>query len=101
VEVIKPRYSEKEVAMAQPIFDKKDQLERIVKYLIPGEDLYAVFDCKGGGTGFVGITDRRVIFYDQGILFKKKNIVSIPYNQVIGVAFSWSVIYALWLITRI
>jgi len=50
VEVIKPRYSEKEVAMAQPIFDKKDQLERIVKYLIPGEDLYAVFDCKGGGT---------------------------------------------------
>lgn len=87
--------------MAQPIFDKKDQLERIVKYLIPGEDLYAVFDCKGGGTGFVGITDRRDIFYDQGILFKKKNMVSIPYNQVIGVAFFWSVIYALWLITGI
>ncbi len=59
--------------------------ERIKAYLIPGESLYAVFDCKGGGTGFVGITDRRVIFYDQGFLIKKKSMVSIPYNQVVGV----------------
>lgn len=72
--------------MVEPLFDKKDQLERIQKYLIPGEGLYAVFDCKGGGTGFVGITDQRIIFYDQGVLFKKKNMVSIPYNRVIGVA---------------
>jgi hypothetical protein len=72
--------------MAGPIFDNKGQLERIEKYLIPGESLYAVFDCKGGGTGFVGITDQRIIFYDQGVLFKKKNMVSIPYNRVIGVA---------------
>ncbi len=72
--------------MAEPLFDKKDQLERIQKYLIPGEGLYAVFDCKGGGTGFVGITDQRIIFYDQGVLFKKKNMVSIPYNRVIGIA---------------
>ena len=72
--------------MAEPIFDNKGQLERIKKYLIPGESLYAVFDCKGGGTGFVGITDQRIIFYDQGVLFKKKNMVSIPYNRVIGVA---------------
>jgi hypothetical protein len=69
-----------------PLFDKKDQLDRIVAYLIPTESLYAVFDCKGGGTGFVGITDRRIIFYDQGILLKKKSMVSIPYNQIIGVA---------------
>jgi len=34
----------------------------------------------------VGITDRRVIFYDQGILMKKKTMVSIPYHQVIAVA---------------
>jgi len=72
--------------MDQPIFDKKDQLERIKSYLIPGESLYAVFDCKGGGTGFVGVTDQRVIFYDQGLLLKKKSMVSIPYNQVIGIA---------------
>ncbi len=68
-----------------PIFDNKGQLERIKAYLIPGENLYAVFDCKGGGTGFVGITDQRVIFYDQGFLIKKKSMVSIPYNQVVGV----------------
>jgi len=70
----------------EPIFDNKSQLDRIKAYLIPGENLFAVFDCKGGGSGFVGITDRRVIFYDQGILFKKKSMVSIPYNQVVGVA---------------
>ena len=69
-----------------PIFDNKGQLDRIKAYLIPGEDLYAVFDCKGGGTGFVGITDRRIIFFDQGILLKKTSMVSIPYNQVVGVA---------------
>ena len=48
--------------------------------------LHAVYDCKGAGTGFVGITDRRVIFYDQGIVFKKKAMISIPYKQVIGVS---------------
>ncbi len=71
--------------MADVIYDNKGQFERIKAYLIPGEALGAVFDCKGGGTGFVGITDRRIIFYDQGILFKKKTMVSIPYNQIIGV----------------
>jgi hypothetical protein len=70
----------------EPIFDKKDQFERIKAYLIPGESIYAVFDCKGGGTGFAGITDRRIIFYDQGIFLKKKSMISIPYNQVIGIA---------------
>jgi hypothetical protein len=46
----------------------------------------AVYDCKGAGTGFVGITDQRLIFYDQGVLLKKKAMVSIPYNRVIGIA---------------
>lgn len=72
--------------MAEPLFDKKDQFDRIRAYLIPAEAIYAVFDCKGGGTGFVGITDRRVIFYDQGVFIKKKSMISIPYNQVIGIA---------------
>jgi hypothetical protein len=68
-----------------PYFDKKDQYDRIAAYLIQGEKLPAVFDCKGAGTGFVGITDRRIIFYDQGFVLKKKSMVSIPYNQIIGV----------------
>jgi len=67
-------------------FDKQDQLDRIKPYLLNGEGLFAVYDCKGAGTGFVGITDRRVIFYDQGIVFKKKAMISIPYKQVIGIS---------------
>jgi hypothetical protein len=58
--------------MSQPYFDNKGQLDRIAAYCIPGEAIYAVFDCKGKGTGFVGITDRRVIFYDQGVFSNKK-----------------------------
>ena len=72
--------------MAETYYDNKGQYDRIKAYLIPGEDLYAVFDCKGGGTGFAGITDRRVIFYDQGVFLKKKSMISIPYNQVVGIA---------------
>lgn len=69
-----------------PYYDNQKQYERIVAYLLEGENLFAVYDCKGAGTGFAGITDRRVIFYDQGIFIKKKCMISIPYNQVIGIA---------------
>lgn len=69
-----------------PYFDNQKQYDRIVGYMLKGENLFAVYDCKGSGTGFVGITDRRVIFYDQGVFAKKKTMISIPYNQVIGIA---------------
>ena len=69
-----------------PIFDNKNQLERIQAYLLDGENLFAVYDCKGSGTGFVGISDQRVIFYDQGVFVKHKTMISIPYNQIIGIA---------------
>jgi hypothetical protein len=67
-------------------YDNKGQYERVRAYLIDGETLSAVLDVKGGGTGFIGLSDRRLIFYDQGILLKKKSMVSIPYNQIIAVA---------------
>ena len=72
--------------MTQPKYDNEGQYKRIAAYILPRETLQAVFDCKGAGTGFVGITDQRLIFYDQGVLLKKKTMVSIPYHQVIGVA---------------
>jgi hypothetical protein len=72
--------------MAAPYYDNKGQYDRIAAYCIPGETIYAVFDCKGKGTGFVGITDRRVIFYDQGVFSSKKSMISIPFNQVIGIS---------------
>lgn len=75
-----------ETPQVQTYYDNKSQYERIKAYLIQGETLVAVLDCKGGGTGFVGLTDRRLIFYDQGVVLKKKAMVSIPYNQIVGVA---------------
>lgn len=74
------------MSVTKPVYDNEGQYKRIAAYAIPGETIFAVFDCKGSGTGFVGITDQRVIFYDQGVLLKRKSMVSIPYHQVIGVA---------------
>jgi hypothetical protein len=59
-----------------PVYDNETQYRQIVAYLLPGETLYAVYDCKGIGTGFVGITDRRLIFYDQGIIAKERMMLS-------------------------
>jgi Bacterial PH domain len=77
-----------ETTQSEPkiLFDRQDQLQRVQAYVIPGETLVAVFDCKGAGTGFVGFTDQRLIFYDQAFLTKKKSMVSIPYNNIVGVA---------------
>jgi len=74
--------------VADVIFDKEDQLKRIQQYIIPRETLVAVYDCKGAGSGFVGITDQRIIFYDQAFFRKKKSMISIPYNRVIGISSS-------------
>jgi len=72
--------------MADVEYDKKDQMQRIQAYVVPGEILYAVYDLRGAGTGFVGVTDKRVIFYDQAYLRKKKARVSVPYSHVTAVA---------------
>lgn len=74
------------IPLSQSIYDNKSQHERIVLYMLPGEILQAVYDCKGAGTSFVGLSDRRLIFYDQGMLIRKKTMVSIPYQRVIGIA---------------
>lgn len=71
---------------AQPIFDKKEQLEKIQAGLLPGEQIEAVLDMKGGGTGFLGITDRRLIVYDKAFMRKMKAMVSIPYSRVQTIA---------------
>jgi hypothetical protein len=66
--------------------DKKDQLEKIEGACLPDEIIRAVFDMKGAGTGFLGLTDKRLIFYDKAFLKKKKAIVSIPYSRIASVA---------------
>ncbi len=72
--------------MSQVLFDKPDQLQKIQSGLLPGETIDAVFDMKGGGTGFIGITSKRVIIYDKAFLRKMKAIVSIPYSRIYTVA---------------
>jgi hypothetical protein len=73
-------------APVEVIFDRQDQLEKIRAGLLPGEEIEAVLDVKGGGTGFVGITSKRVIFQDNAWVVKSMAIVSIPYSRIHTVA---------------
>jgi hypothetical protein len=68
------------------IVDKKDQLEKIEEYCLPQETIHAVFDLKGSSTGFIGITDKRLVYYDKEFLGKKRAIVSIPYSRIVSVS---------------
>lgn len=79
----------REITMSQQVqveYDNKGQMERIQSMVVPPEILYAVFDEKGRGTGFVGITDRRLIFMDQGTIRKNRLIVSLPFSKLTLVA---------------
>ena len=63
-------------------FDKQDQLAQIQGTLLPGETLYAVYDCTGAGTGFVAVTNFRVILQDKSFVGKMVAVTSVPYRQV-------------------
>ena len=68
------------------IYEKKEQFEKIWDWILESETLYVVYDCKGAGTGFVGVTDRRVIFYDKQFMRNRKAMVSVPYSQIAAVS---------------
>ncbi len=70
----------------ETVYDKKDQYEQILPWLIDGERLYAVFDCKGVGTGFIAVTDRRLMFYDKAFMRKRKALTSVPFSRVTSVS---------------
>jgi hypothetical protein len=70
----------------QPLFDRQDQLQMVGQYLLPNEVVEAVFDCHSTGTGFVGVTNRRVILLDPAYLNRGSAMVSIPYSKVSAVA---------------
>ncbi len=72
--------------MNEMYYDRKEQLQKIESGLLPGEVVEGVFDMKGGGTGFIGITNKRVIVYDKAFLRKMKAIVSIPYSRITSIA---------------
>ena len=72
--------------MAEPIFDKRDQLEQVEKGLLQGEDVLAVYDCTGTGTGFLGLTTHRIVFQDKSFVGKEAALTSVPYRQVRSVS---------------
>ncbi len=72
--------------MAEVVYDKREQLDKIQSALLPGEVVEGVFDMKGGGTGFLGVTNKRVIVYDKAFMRKMKAIVSIPYSRITSIA---------------
>jgi len=67
-------------------YDRRDQYQQIVSGLLPGEKVIAVYDATGVGTGFIGLTDRRVIIQDRSFVGKRVAITSIPYSKVTAVS---------------
>lgn len=70
----------------EPVYDEKDQLEQVQGGLLPGERLYAVYDAKGVGTGYIALTDKRVIIADKSFIGRAKALVSLPYSKISSVA---------------
>jgi hypothetical protein len=74
----------------QPAFDRDDQLKLIQTGLQEDEQLFAVYDEKGFGTGFVAVTDRRLIVQNPGFIHlgtgrKKVATISLPYSRIVEV----------------
>jgi hypothetical protein len=67
-------------------YDRREQYDQIVSGLLPGESVIAVYDAVGVGTGFVGLTDMRVILQDRSFAGKRVAITSIPYGRVSAVS---------------
>jgi hypothetical protein len=67
-------------------FDRQEQLQQIESGLLEGERVLAVYDAVGVGTGFIGLTDKRVILQDKSFVGKKLAITSIPYAKVSAVS---------------
>lgn len=73
--------------MITPTFDKQDQLDKVASGLLQGEQIIAVYDAIGAGTGFIGITNLRVILQDNSFVGKKVALTSVPYSRVNAVSF--------------
>ena len=72
--------------MANPVYDRKEQFQQIQSGLMPGEEIIAVYDAIGAGTGFLGLTTKRVIVQDKSFVGKRIAITSIPYSKITSVS---------------
>jgi len=75
-----------EAPVTEPDVDKAEQLELVSRGLLQGEEVLAVYDCIGTGTGFVGLTTLRVVMQDKSFVGKRVAITSIPYRHVRSVS---------------
>jgi hypothetical protein len=66
--------------------DRPEQLQQVQSGLMQGEQIIAVYDAIGAGTGFLGLTDRRVVIQDKSFVGKKVAITSIPYSRITSVS---------------
>ncbi len=73
--------------VTQIVFDKADQLAKVQAILLQGEQVFAVYDGKGVGTGFIALTDRRVILQDNSFVGGKSAVTSLPYKRIQSVSF--------------
>ena len=72
--------------LSQTDYDQKGQAEQILPWILDNERLYAVYDCKGAGTGFVGVTDKRLVFYDKAFMRSRKALTSVPFSKITSVS---------------
>ncbi len=69
-------------------YDKKEQLSIVRDSLLPDETVFAVYDGKDVGSGFIGLTDRRVILQDNSFVGGKVAVTSIPYGRITAVSYA-------------
>jgi hypothetical protein len=67
-------------------FDLEDQLAAVRAGLLPGEQVVAVYDAKDAGTGFIGLTDLRIVLQDESYVGGRIALTSIPYGGVHAVS---------------
>jgi hypothetical protein len=72
--------------MSDVVYDNKGQLEQIQSGLLEGEQIIAVYDAIGVGSGFIGLTNRRIIIQDKSFVGNRVALTSVPYSKVSSVS---------------
>jgi hypothetical protein len=72
--------------MSEAIYDIEEQWQAVEAGLLEGEQLVAVYDAKDAGTGFIGLTDLRVVLQDESYVGGRVALTSIPYGGVHAVS---------------
>jgi hypothetical protein len=72
--------------VSSAVFEQRAQLQQIVPWLLAGERLLAVFDCRGASAGLLAVTDKRLIFHDKTLQRRRRALTSVPYSRIVAVS---------------